>query len=252
MSIVFPLIDISYLSRMNLPQFVHVTIPYVIILASLTVLLAFVYILFKGSKESRFFILWYMISILPFLFFTTPIQSRYTYAPSVGFCILMGILLYNVYKILLVHIGNTKAMSVLYVSGGILILANATGMMLIENYKFNNGVSDESVMIDFMKSRYASFPDGSKVYFVNDSMPFRDLPLIMVMSLYYPDGIVEPRNLTVSYYQTTITYTVYYPINYTVYEITRDEVPQVVKDNSTYIFDFIKTGYRPGKGVEIT
>jgi hypothetical protein len=125
-------------------------------------------------------------------------------------------------------------------------------MILIENYKFNNGVSDESVMIDFMKSRYSTFPDGSKIYFVSDSMPFGDLVLHMIIALYYPNDKIGPHIVETYENGVTNTYTLYYSMGYTIFEINRDDVRNVIKDDSTYIFDFIKTDYRPGQGVELT
>jgi len=80
-------------------------------------------------------------------------------------------------------------------------------------------------------------------------MPFRDAALAMVMSIYYPQGVIGPHNISIG---NGYALTVYYPINYTIYEITRGEVPSIIKDNSTHIFDFIKTDFRPGRGIELS
>ncbi|TAL48125.1 hypothetical protein EPN87_01290 [archaeon] len=250
MFIIIPMIDIRNLSRASLPYFISSAYWPLVILTSITVSLISIYLLLRGSKNSKFFIVWFGVAIFPFLFWAnTPIQSSWSFAPSIGTSILFGMFLYYVYQKLSNVVGSANSKMIVSAFTIIFILVNSAALVLIENYKFNNGVSDESVMMNFLKSKYPTFPDGSKLYFVNDSMPFHDGSLAIIMSVYYHQGTIVSHNISIG---NGYAITIYYPANYVIYEITRDQVSGIPRDNSTHIFDYIKTDFRPGNGIELS
>ncbi len=245
----FPMIDVNYLSRIGIPKSVYPLISQGIIAVYVGIILVSLYIILKGSRSSKFFLAWYLIAVSPFLLFMTPVQSRYTYGASIGVAILMGAIIYDLYKRFGNWFGDNKARFISVAITLLILAGNSAALFVIEHSKFNNGVSDESIMIDFMKSKYPTLPEGSKLYFVSDTMPFKDLILIMTMSLYYPNGEDIPHTVAVDYNQTVINYTMYYP-NYSIYEISRSEVNSIPRDNMTHIFDFDRSGKEP-RGVEL-
>jgi hypothetical protein len=54
---------------------------------------AFGAVLLRGSLRMRFFAIWILVTLLPVLFFTWGIASRYLYVPAAGFALLLAELL---------------------------------------------------------------------------------------------------------------------------------------------------------------
>ncbi|MBN1270665.1 MAG: hypothetical protein JXB26_00185 [Candidatus Aminicenantes bacterium] len=61
-------------------------------------LILFAVLLFRGNYLTKFFLLWYIFLLLPFMPFNVPVQPRYLYLPSFALCILGGWFLIYAYK----------------------------------------------------------------------------------------------------------------------------------------------------------
>jgi hypothetical protein len=166
----FPLIGVEYLSRLDVPHVAYSIVNNFVLVMSAVVVLVGLYIIFKGSKVARFFLGWYLIVFIPFLFFTSPITSRYTYTPSIGVAILIGILCVDVYRRLSKMFSSKIVKTAVLAIVMLFVIVNMIEINLIENFKYK--INDDQRMVNFLQSHYQSFPQGSKIYFVNDTMPF--------------------------------------------------------------------------------
>jgi hypothetical protein len=67
-----------------------------LLMALMPILILFLFI--KADRISRFFVIWPVLTFLPFSFFTLPPVSRYMCLPSVGFVILLASLMVYLYQ----------------------------------------------------------------------------------------------------------------------------------------------------------
>ena len=241
------MLNTEYLSRINAPQIVYNIIHLSSSVLYLIFPLSAIYILIKGSKSSKFFLFWFLIFIAPFLPFNTPLlykgnplASWHLYGAAVGLSILVGIFTYRFYELLKRFVRKSIAKFIVVFLVSIFIVANIFAINLIEKYKFRN--TGDEAMIKFLKNTHTTFPKGSKLYFVNDTLPFRSPVLQMVISLYYQDGPLVPHAINTG----SDNYTIYYSSYYEIYEISKNDISSIVVDNDTYIFD-----YNQGAPIEI-
>ena len=107
------------------------------LLVLLTVPAVTLLVLGKGGKLTRFFLLWDLLLLAPFLPFNLPVQPRYLYLPALAFCPLLALLLLHGRERLLSGVKRGRALFaivlVALVAGNALIVQGAAVRMAKES-----------------------------------------------------------------------------------------------------------------------
>ncbi len=108
------------------------------------------------SRDVRFFFFWVFAALLPILPFVFPPQTRYIYLPSVGFCIMLAILLTNIAADTRLYRATVLAILLTY------FIVNFSNMYaLAGDYdRWRRWTSE-------IKSHFPSLPANSKLYLID-------------------------------------------------------------------------------------
>ncbi len=131
------------------------------------VILACIYALFKGSKVTRFMILFMVIALLPALPLDYKVTSRNVYIPSIGYCVLTALLLWWTYD----RIGRRKVWRIVsYAFISAYLVGNVAAVWVTSHEYRKNQTLVESLVNDIKNSRV----DLSKYdYVLLDHLPGR-------------------------------------------------------------------------------
>jgi hypothetical protein len=127
-----------------------------------TAFIAFVAYCAAKLREVRFFLFWVLAALLPILPFLFPPQTRYMYLPSVGFCIMLAVILTSIAT-------NTT----FYRAAVIAILAVYSVVNLSNMYSLAGDYERWRRWTGEVKSHFPSLPADSKLYLID----FRQLAI---------------------------------------------------------------------------
>lgn len=108
------------------------------------------------QREVRFPFFWVLAALLPILPFVFPPQTRYIYLPSVGFCVMLGVILTNI-------AANTR----LYRAAVLTILITYFIVNFLNMYSLAGDYERWRRWTGEIKSHFPSLPANSKLYLID-------------------------------------------------------------------------------------